>query len=465
MSINFPDSPSPGQVYTFGSRSWTWNGYAWSAVANTNIVTSFNGLTGAVEGVSSVNGQTGAVTITSLSGGVTGIVGGTGIFVSGQTGNVTITNIGVLSVNGQTGNVTITVSSSDGVTGIVGGTGIAVSGQTGNVTIANIGVLSVNGATGSITNVAKTNVAQTFTAMQKFDAGICGGITFYGNSGSSYLEIYEVNNGIWTIAANTGGIYLNTNNAAQIQFNSSGGIQFSSSGGDLSLFQSDSAYYFSINSPYKARIGDYDGCCDGMFIGLNEPFDLSPNAAGFYVYDWPISTKVFEITNSAGVSGSYIYMRPSDGLIVQSGATFTGNIYAPNIVMSVNGQTGAVTIAAGSGGATGPTGSVQYNNGSGGFSGSSKLKFNSIFDAVEITTQRMLLGDHNDNGSGENLFVDLNYDENGYFKIYDNNSVSYPFIVSSAFNTGSSRGAVAIDGNINVTNGNILLITSERFIQ
>jgi hypothetical protein len=53
----------------------------------TSVVTSFNGLTGAVQGVSAA-------------------VAGTGISVSGATGAVTITNIGVQSFNGNTGAVT-----------------------------------------------------------------------------------------------------------------------------------------------------------------------------------------------------------------------------------------------------------------------------------------------------------------------------------------------------------------------
>lgn len=44
MSINFPDSPTFGQVYAFGSRSWTWNGYAWDVA----ISASAGGITGTV---------------------------------------------------------------------------------------------------------------------------------------------------------------------------------------------------------------------------------------------------------------------------------------------------------------------------------------------------------------------------------------------------------------------------------
>ena len=30
-TLNFPDSPSVGEIYSFGSRAWQWNGRAWEA--------------------------------------------------------------------------------------------------------------------------------------------------------------------------------------------------------------------------------------------------------------------------------------------------------------------------------------------------------------------------------------------------------------------------------------------------
>lgn len=32
MSVNFPDSPSLNQIYTYQNRSWRWNGQAWTAI-------------------------------------------------------------------------------------------------------------------------------------------------------------------------------------------------------------------------------------------------------------------------------------------------------------------------------------------------------------------------------------------------------------------------------------------------
>ena len=86
-----------------------------------NIVTSFNGLTGAVQGVSAA-------------------VAGTGISVSGATGSVTITNTGVQSFNGITGAVTgITAGGANTFTALnTFSAGISASGITVGGLITNM---------------------------------------------------------------------------------------------------------------------------------------------------------------------------------------------------------------------------------------------------------------------------------------------------------------------------------------
>ena len=114
--------------------------------------------------VSSFNGRTGAVQ------GVSAAVAGTGISVSAATGAVTITNTGVQSFNGLTGAVA-GVRYVNGRTGdivILGGTNIGVTSSGVIITVNNEGVLSVNGETGPVSNVARTNTANTFTQLQTF---------------------------------------------------------------------------------------------------------------------------------------------------------------------------------------------------------------------------------------------------------------------------------------------------------
>ena len=49
MSLNFPDSPVNGQIYTFNNRSWQWNaaGQVWTVVGTPVSVTGHTGATGA----------------------------------------------------------------------------------------------------------------------------------------------------------------------------------------------------------------------------------------------------------------------------------------------------------------------------------------------------------------------------------------------------------------------------------
>jgi hypothetical protein len=131
------ENPSANRTVTIPNASGT-------LALTSQLMGAVNGSTAATTAVTSFNGRTGAVQ------GVSAAVAGTGISVSGATGAVTITNTGVQSFNGNTGAV-------QGVS--------SWNGQTGAVSFVNY-VASVNGATGAITNVARTNVSNTFTANQ-----------------------------------------------------------------------------------------------------------------------------------------------------------------------------------------------------------------------------------------------------------------------------------------------------------
>jgi len=87
----FPNSPSPGDQVVFNETTFEWDGSRWVALGSISVgpdgatgpvgdyVESFNGATGAVEGVSSVNGQTGDVTVSG---------GGGGTFASSYSGHI-----------------------------------------------------------------------------------------------------------------------------------------------------------------------------------------------------------------------------------------------------------------------------------------------------------------------------------------------------------------------------------------
>lgn len=44
MAVNFPSSPSLNQIYTFGTKSWYWNGAGWAASGSQSLSTSATGV-------------------------------------------------------------------------------------------------------------------------------------------------------------------------------------------------------------------------------------------------------------------------------------------------------------------------------------------------------------------------------------------------------------------------------------
>jgi hypothetical protein len=71
MPINFPNSPSLNEVYTFNGRSWEWTGVAWKSVTAAYGPTGPTGATGSTGAQSTVTGPTGFT-------GATGATGNTG---------------------------------------------------------------------------------------------------------------------------------------------------------------------------------------------------------------------------------------------------------------------------------------------------------------------------------------------------------------------------------------------------
>ena len=311
MPINFPINPTSGQTYAFNNFMWSWNGSAWEK-PNPSQVSSFNGLTGAVQGVSAA-------------------VAGTGISVSGATGSVTFTNTGVQSFNGLTGSI-------QGVSAAVAGTGISVSGATGSVTFTNTGVQSINGSTGAITNIALTTgkLSQFASTTSSELAGVISDETGSGalvfgtspsittalNSASTALGIANTTATTLTIGsvATTGRIFGYTGNLAETQTVTVAGANTGS----------------SINK--TVNIGTGSGSNGTITVNVGQ----SPSEG----------TGIINLLSNTSITGTL--------------AT-TGNITAPNIITSFNGLTGAVqgvsAAVAGTGiSVSGATGSVTFTN-------------------------------------------------------------------------------------------------------
>ena len=168
MSINFPNSPAPNEIYTFGGRSWQWNGTAWdiySTVSGT-VVTTLNGLSGGVTLAAGSNITLSPVgnTITIASSGGGG--GGTGNNFTESTSAPTPLFAGDRWFDTDEGNLYTAVTDDSGLiwvqlnAGIVGASGPAgntgatgATGSQGNTGATGpVGdyVISVDGATGAV---------------------------------------------------------------------------------------------------------------------------------------------------------------------------------------------------------------------------------------------------------------------------------------------------------------------------
>jgi len=165
VEIKRGTSPNVQLLWNESSDKWTFtnDGSVYYDLP-TSVVTSFNGLTGSLQGVSAA-------------------VAGTGIAVSGATGAVTITNTGVQSFNGLTGQVT--------------GASLGANTFTALNTF-NAGISAAGG---------------TFSALTRFTAGIsaAGGVTFAND-----ISVYglRVGRGAGNVSTNTamgaGALNVNT---------------------------------------------------------------------------------------------------------------------------------------------------------------------------------------------------------------------------------------------------------------
>ena len=291
--------------------------------------TTFTGNIYAPNIVTSVNGQTGAVTVSGSSSGVTGLVAGSAIIISGPTGNVRITNNGVWSFNGVTGDVLVKIEDLDVVTSnkidnyvlfwdndnelheyqsistLLGNYVTTFNGSTGSILFNNY-VYSLNGVTGAITDVALTNQINDFSAAQIFQKGI----SVSNSIASNVLDV---------IAA-TDGTGLRIAQAA------SGG---NSRVGNIRFGRSTTP---SSNVLIEGYVGTFR-----VYNGITGSNGANPG------------TKMLELNTSSAIFGVPIAAVTFSGNINGAGATFTGDVFANNIVNSVNGMTGDVVVSGGGG--------------------------------------------------------------------------------------------------------------------
>ena len=204
--LNFPQNPSPGDSYSIGTRTWTWNGTAWvlqSSVqkldpftVGTLIVTTTTNSTSTTTGAAIIYGgigigqdlwaqriysteiyENGKRVLTGLQ-----IEAGKGISVTTSGAAIfTITNIGVTSLTG-TPYIGVSANTDDiiitnlGVQTLTAGTDTAVSSNTGTITVWNTSTLQSITDRGSTTtnaiHITNTTSGNTGSGALIVDGGV-----------------------------------------------------------------------------------------------------------------------------------------------------------------------------------------------------------------------------------------------------------------------------------------------------
>ena len=299
------------------------------STAATTAVTSFNGRTGAVQGVSAaaagdgiaVSGATGAVTITNT--GVTRAVAGTGISVSGATGSVTITNIGVQSFNGNTGAVTGASLGANTFTGLQTMTsGISAAG---GVTLAG----TLQGTTANFTGLVSSTVG--FSGAGTNLTGNASGLTA---GTASKVQIAEAASASYYLALASGvgntGIFVDTTVPRWLYNTSTGALTTTTGSVEAASLIATSTGMFSNTwegfdgtTPMNIRGPYFDGTFQPIYIG-----DVNGDANGTLI-------TIDDAANTVQIS--------DNANLLARGATFSGNLEVKqHINMNWSGQ-GAAT--------------------------------------------------------------------------------------------------------------------------
>jgi hypothetical protein len=299
---------------------------------------------------------------------------------------------GVIALTNQIPSVVLASASATGVASF--GNQFVVSAA-GAVSLTSNYVASVNGSTGAITNVARTNVAQTFSELQTFSSGIsaAGGITFNSN-----VTINSANTLIASTIQSAGG-----KNQLDIANTSNSRVaigDYDAAANSTYIFLRDGTNTLAISNPYGLiDIGDPNGIDTGAYISYEAAAgELNGNGSSIVNFGFASFTNTVSIGGllgaSAGITTQSLFV--SQGATFASriqgvGATFTGTVEVdtglilPNnqnitsAVTTFNGLSGAVTLTSGSNITLTPSGNIITIASGGGFT-------RSIFTITTSTT-------------------------------------------------------------------------------
>ena len=260
-------------------------------------------------------------------------------------------NVDLLAAYQATGDTVITVAGS--------GIGIATSGKTD--TLYNIGVTSFNGLTGNVSMTGDGGSSLVLGNTVVTNRLATTSLTGVASFNSTY---FTVSNGAVSLASAyqaTGAAGADT----QIQFNASGSLSANNG-----LFYTSDTEILTIGSSnrhieiipgvdnFVSALGNSNlrltqsggnpitiGDFDGTYGGNNTYISVDDTSSLIAMY---AATVTLNSTLEVGFDARVLGGLSANSLFVSTGATFAGNISAKNIVNSVNGLTGAITLTSGS---------------------------------------------------------------------------------------------------------------------
>ena len=198
MPINFPDSPTLNQTYTFSGATWSWNGTTWTVAGNNLNI----GATGAT-GIQGNIGLTGATGVTGATG-TTGLTGSTGPTATpgGSTTQIQYNNAGAFEGSANftwdNTNTRLTIGSSTANALWLNNNAYASLVQiedtgTNNARRFKLGMVqNSNDSNGSYLGFAKTRSTSAGGAALVSNNDNLGTIYFAGGDGTNYVNAAEI---------------------------------------------------------------------------------------------------------------------------------------------------------------------------------------------------------------------------------------------------------------------------------